>query len=68
MIDMNQFRLNQSQFPRAELEKYNGRYVAWSADGTHIIAADADPLRVDAIICEAGYDPGEILVSRIELP
>jgi hypothetical protein len=68
MIDMHEFRFNQSQFPKAELEKYRGRYVAWSLDGTHIIAADPDALRVDALLCEAGYDPSEILVSRIALP
>jgi len=68
MIDINEFRRNQSRFPRAELEKYNGQYVAWSLDGTSILAADADPLRVDALVCAAGYDPAEILVSRVACP
>ena len=68
MIDINEFRRNQSLFPRAELEKYNGQYVAWSSDGSCILAADPDPLRVDALLCAAGHDPAEILVSRIALP
>lgn len=68
MIDINEFRRNQSRLPRAELEKYNGQYVAWSPDGSRIIAADLDPLRVDALIRAAGYDPGEILVSRVAIP
>ncbi len=68
MIDLNTFRRNQSQFPRAELEKYDGQYVAWSDDGTRILAADPDPLRVDAMLVAAGYDPAQILVSRVAVP
>ena len=68
MIDINEFRRNQSRLPRAELEKYNGQYVAWSLDGSRILAADADPLRLDALLCAAGHDPTEILVSRVAIP
>ena len=68
MIDINEFRRNQSRFPRAELEKYNGQYVAWSPDGRAILAADPDPLRVDALLVAAGHDPAEILVSRVAVP
>lgn len=68
MIDINEFRRNQSRLPRAELEKYNGQYVAWSPDGTRILAADPDPLRVDALLRAAGHDPAEILVSRVAIP
>jgi hypothetical protein len=68
MIDVNEFRRNQSCVPPAVLEKYNGQYVAWSLDGTHILVADPDALRLDALLCAAGHDPAEILVSRIALP
>jgi hypothetical protein len=68
MIDINEFRRNQSRFPPVELAKYNGQYVAWSPDGTAILAADPDPLRVDALLCAAGHDPAEILVSRVAFP
>jgi hypothetical protein len=68
MIDINEFRRNQSRYPRAELEKYNGQYVAWSPDGTQILAAHADPIQLDAVLRSAGYDPGEILVSRVAVP
>jgi hypothetical protein len=68
MIDINEFRRNQSRLPRAELERYNGQYVAWSPDGSRILVADPDPLRVDALLCAGGFDPAEILVSRIAIP
>jgi len=58
----------QSSYPRAELEKHNGQYVAWSPDGTRILAAHADPLQLDAVLCTAGYDPAEILVSLVAVP
>jgi hypothetical protein len=68
VIDINEFRRNQSRIPRAELEKHNGQYVAWSPDGSRIVAADPDPLRLDALLGAAGYDPSEILVSRLVIP
>jgi hypothetical protein len=68
MIDINEFRRNQSRYPRAELEKYNGQYVAWSPDGTFILAGDPDPLRLDALLRATGHDPGEILVTRVAIP
>jgi hypothetical protein len=68
MIAINEFRRNQSCFPREELKKYNGQYVAWSPDGTHILAADPDPLQVDTALCNAGFDPASILVSLVAVP
>ena len=68
MIDINEFRRDQNLFPRAELEKYNGQYVAWSPDGARVLAAHANPARVDDMVREAGYDPAEILVSLVAVP
>jgi hypothetical protein len=68
MIDLKQFRLNQSRVPHEELEQYNGKYVAWSSDGTHVLASDTDPQRLEAAIRAAGLDPGEILVTFICVP
>ena len=68
MIALNEFRQNQSRFPREELEKYNGQYVAWSEDGTAILAADSDPIKLHAWLQAAGYDPGKILISAVSIP
>ena len=68
MIEINEFRRNQSRFPREELEKYNGQCVAWSPDGTHILAAHTDPAEVDALLIAAGYYPGNVLISRVVIP
>ena len=68
MIEINEFRRNQSQFPREELEKYNGQYVAWSHDGKRILAAHSDPAQVAAKLVAMGLYPGDFLISRIAVP
>jgi hypothetical protein len=68
MIDINEFRRNQSRLPRAELEKYNGQFVAWSDDGTHILAAHVDRAQMEAMLVAAGIYPGDVLISRIAVP
>jgi hypothetical protein len=68
MIEINEFRRNQSRFPREELAKYNGQHVAWSPDGTRILVANTDPAQVDTLLVAAGYDPAEILVSLVAIP
>ncbi len=62
---MKQFLRNRQKFPPEELAKYVGKHVAWSPDGTRIIASDEDLLLLDAKITSAGYDPADILVSTV---
>ncbi len=65
MIEINEFRRNQSRSPHEELEKYNGQFVAWSEDGTRILAAHADLAQVDAMLIAIGIYPGDVLISRV---
>ena len=67
-MDMQQFLKNRSQFPPEELAKYAGRFVAWSPNGTTIIASDEDEVRLDATIDAAGYDAADVLVSFVPYP
>jgi hypothetical protein len=43
----------------------SGKYVAWSPDGKHIIAANDDPMQVVAALKSAGYNPAECVLSSI---
>jgi hypothetical protein len=64
-MDMQQFLKNRIEFPLEELEKYTGRYIAWSADGTSILASDEEPLRLMATLYGLGIDRGETVISYI---
>jgi hypothetical protein len=68
MIEMNKFRENQSKVPLEELMNYNGQYVAWSDDGTHILASDSDHEALYARLHAKGYDMGETLIAYIDVP
>jgi hypothetical protein len=64
-MDMKTFLENRHKVPPEQLAPYIGKYVAWSPDGSQIVASAEDELRLDAAIRAAGYDPAEIVVSSI---
>jgi hypothetical protein len=67
-MNLEQFVKNRNAFPADELDRYAGQHVAWSPDGTRIIAADEDPLKVFAAVKAAGYDTGETLIEAVPSP
>jgi hypothetical protein len=64
-MDMREFLKNRSQFSPADLGEYAGLYVAWSPDGTRIIAANADAMKLVAAVKSAGFDPQECVISSV---
>jgi hypothetical protein len=64
-VDMKVFYENRNRFALEELAKYRGRYVAWSPDGSRIVASDEDELKLDEAIRAAGYDVSETVVSFV---
>ena len=64
-MDLQEFIKNQLAFPPEELVKYDNQYVAWSPDGSRIIASDKDPLKLDETVKALGYEPAEILISSV---
>jgi hypothetical protein len=67
-MDIRAFRSNQSRFPLRKLQKYNGKYIAWSPDGSRIIASDKDPEKLCRKLVRRGYKPGDVLVDTVVLP
>jgi hypothetical protein len=50
------------------LEKYAGRYVAWSPDATRIVASGGDWDSVFDALDASSYDPAECVVEWIPRP
>ena len=64
-MNLQLFQKNRQQFPPAEFAKYAGKYVAWSTDGTSILACDEDELRLARAVQEAGYNTAEVLIAYV---
>src|SRR5260370_12843668 len=60
------FSVNVNKFPREELVKYCGRFVAWSMDGTRILASGGDYVEVDRNLKAAGFDPSKVVHDYVE--
>jgi hypothetical protein len=64
-MNLEQFIKNRNAFPADELNRYAGEHVAWSPDGTGILASNRDPLKVLAAVKDLGYDPAETPIEDI---
>jgi hypothetical protein len=62
------FNENVSKFPASELLKYAGRYVAWSLDGTRILASGTDPDELDRNLAAAGLQQGGFVEDYVPGP
>ena len=60
------YRDNRAGLPRSELQSYQGQWVAFSLDGRRIIASSADLATLDKLIIEAGENPEQVALERIE--
>ena len=54
-----------AEFPAAELEKYIGRWVAFSADGGRIVDGCRSLGELKRRLETAGHDPHKVVFSRI---
>ncbi len=69
MIDIGQHLANRDRyFPPQELAKYAGEEVAFSADGTHIVAHGRDFLALWNELKAAGIDPSGCVWASIPPP
>ncbi len=63
-----EYRVNRARFPREELAKYRGQWVAFSADGSHIVAAAESLDRLEDWLEAAGEDPQRLVLEGIPGP
>jgi hypothetical protein len=64
-VDMQEYTKNRLRFPLEELARHAGEWVAWSPDGTRILASSRDPELLDDLIRAAGGDPEDCVVEGI---
>ena len=63
---MRLFIKNRQAFPPEELAKYAGQWVAWSRDGTRIVAGSSESdAALIAALERAGEDPLEFVFGYI---
>jgi len=56
---------NRNAVPMEALLPYENQYVAWSLDGTHILAGDRDPLKLVARLTAEGYHSDDYILSSV---
>ena len=64
-MNMRQYLKNRIAFPLDELAKHRGEWVAWSPDGTRLVATSRDPDALDDLIRAAGENPEECPIEGI---
>ncbi len=64
-MDMQQYLKNRRAFPLEELAKHRGEWVAWSPDGTRLVATARNPEALDALVRAAGEDPENCPIEGI---
>jgi hypothetical protein len=59
---------NQRDFPAEELLRYQGKHIAWSWDGSQILAADADRRALDQKLRDVGINPLQVIHDYVDDP
>jgi hypothetical protein len=63
-----QFDVNRDKVPLEVLQPYIGQYVAWSRDGTRILAAAGDREQLYKRLLADGIDPQRVVYDFIDDP
>ena len=64
-MDMRLYLKNRVAFPLVELAKHRGEWVAFSPDGTRLVASSPDPNALDGMIRAAGENPEDCPIEGI---
>jgi len=64
-MNMQEYLKNRVAFPLEELAKHRGEWVAWSPDGTRLVATSRNLDTLDELIRAAGEDPENCPIEGI---
>ena len=67
-LDYKTFDENRRRFPQEELMKYANQNIAWSWDGTRILASGKDLAEVEDKLVAMGIDPSKVVFDWIPDP
>jgi hypothetical protein len=67
-MDMQIYLKNRRRFSLDELDKYAGKYVAWSPDGLRIIASADDLPSLCEAVDSSEFDAADVVMEPIPLP
>lgn len=59
--DTSKFHNNRCDFPWEQLIPYRGQYIAWSPDGTRILASGATEEETERNLVALGIDPSQVV-------
>jgi hypothetical protein len=66
--DLSHYEENRSKFPLEELAKYAGKHVAFSPDGTRIVASGRTEEELEGALQAAGIPFSQVVWSYIDGP
>jgi len=66
--DLSQFQRNRAKMSPEMLRPYVGQYVAWSLDGTRIVAGAADEAELIAKLRREGIDLSQVVLDHVPDP
>jgi hypothetical protein len=66
--DLSHYHENRCNAPPEQLLPYAGKYVAWSPDGTRILASGETMEEVEARLIAAGIPPSQVVGDFIDPP
>lgn len=67
-VNAQLFNENNNKFSAEELLPYAGKYVAWSLDGTQILASGDNEMEMDQRLRQLGIDPSQVVGEYIPPP
>ena len=63
---MRTYDENRANFPAEELRKYDGQWIAFSADGRRIVASAEDLDSLEDRLAATGQDPEKLTFERVD--
>jgi hypothetical protein len=65
-IDLRLFNANRDRFPVEQLLAHAGKQIAWSADGTRIVASADTPEEVYRQLDERGIPVSQVVLDYVD--